>query len=76
MPTVISDWNVIAVNALLGDPGKKPQESFLYLGFVDAAVYDAVVGIQGRYRPYACTPVPLTGPPSRPPRWQPPMRSW
>ena len=46
-PTVISDWNVIAVNALLGDPGKKPQESFLYLGFVDAAVYDAVVGIEG-----------------------------
>jgi hypothetical protein len=51
-PTVISDWNVIAVNALLGDPGKKPQESFLYLGFVDAAVYDAVVGIDGRYQPY------------------------
>jgi hypothetical protein len=51
-PTVISDWNMIAVNTLLGDPGKKPQESFLYLGFVDAAVYDAVVGIDGRYQPY------------------------
>ncbi len=41
-----------AVNTVLGDPDKKPQEAFLYLGFVDAAVYDAVVGIDGRYRPY------------------------
>jgi len=51
-PTVISDWNVIAENTLLNDPSKKQQESFLYLGFVDAAMYDAVVGIDGRYRPY------------------------
>jgi len=39
-------------NTFLADPGKKGQEVFLYLGFVDAAVYDAVVGIDGRYQPY------------------------
>jgi hypothetical protein len=51
-PAVISDWNAIAVTTLLADPTKVPQESFLYLGFVQAAVYNAVVGIDGRYEPY------------------------
>jgi hypothetical protein len=51
-PTVIYDWNVIAINTLIGDTGKKPQEAFLYVGFVNAAIYDAVVGIDGRYQPY------------------------
>ena len=51
-PTVIYDWNVIAINTLIGDTGKKPQEALLYVGFVNAAIYDAVVGIDGRYQPY------------------------
>ncbi|MDQ1542281.1 MAG: hypothetical protein QOH29_3007 [Actinomycetota bacterium] len=51
-PAVISDWNAIAVTTLLADPTKVAQESFLYLGFVQAAVYNAVVGIDGRYEPY------------------------
>ena len=49
---VISEWNAIAVSTFLGDTTKLPQESFLYLGFVEAAVYNAVVGIDGRYEPY------------------------
>lgn len=52
-PTVISSWNLLAEQTFLGDTTKKPQEAFLYLGFVEAAVYDAVVGIDGRYRPYS-----------------------
>jgi hypothetical protein len=52
-PTVISGWNLIAENVLLNDPGKKPQEAFLYLGFVNAAIYDAVVGIDGGFKPYS-----------------------
>ncbi len=52
-PRVISDWTRTALSTLFTDPGKQPQEAFLYLGFVDAAVYDAVVGIDGRYRPYS-----------------------
>jgi hypothetical protein len=51
-PTVISDWNEIAVTTLLGDTTKQLVEDFLYLGFVQAAVYDAVVGVEGRYEPY------------------------
>ncbi len=51
-PTVISDWNALAVTTFGGDPTKAPQETPLYLGFVQAAVYNAVVGIDGRYAPY------------------------
>jgi len=50
--SVITDWNRIAVAALLADTSKLVQEDLLYVGFVNAAVYDAVVGIDGRYRPY------------------------
>jgi hypothetical protein len=51
-PTVISDWNEIAVTTLAGDP-TKGVDSFLYMAFVQAAVYDAVVGVKGRYEPYS-----------------------
>ena len=50
--TVISDWNALAVNTIIADPTKKAPETVLYLSFVQAAVYDAVVGIHGRYQPY------------------------
>jgi hypothetical protein len=49
---VISSWNAIAVTTLSGDSSTQPIEDFLYLGFVQAAVYDAVVGVKGRYAPY------------------------
>jgi hypothetical protein len=51
-PTVISDWNEIAVSTLAGDTTKQPVEGILYMGFVQAAVYNAVVGVEGRYVPY------------------------
>jgi hypothetical protein len=51
-PTVISDWNALAVTTLAGDTTKAPTEAVLYMAFVHAAVYDAVVGVQGRYAPY------------------------
>jgi hypothetical protein len=50
--TVISEWNAIAVATVLGDPLKVPQEAFLYLGFVHAAMYDAVTGVHPRYQSY------------------------
>ena len=52
-PAVIGQWNLIAQTTLLGDVTKKPQEHFLYLSFLNIAMYDAVVGIHGRYQPYA-----------------------
>jgi hypothetical protein len=50
--TVISDWNALAVATFSGDLTKAPQEIPLYMGFVQAAVYDGVVGIDRRYEPY------------------------
>jgi len=52
-PSAITSWNLIAQTTLLGDVTKKPQEHFLYLSFLNIAMYDAVVGIHGRYEPYA-----------------------
>jgi hypothetical protein len=51
-PTVINDWNAIATATLAGDTTKPPPEHMLYMAFVQAAVYDAVVGVEGRYEPY------------------------
>ena len=51
-PAVISEWNQIAQTTLLADTAKSLLEDFLYMGFVHAAVYNAVVGIEGRYEPY------------------------
>ena len=51
-PTVIADWNALAMKTEIGDPGKLAPEVVIYTGFVQAAVYDAVVGIAGRYKPY------------------------
>jgi hypothetical protein len=49
---VITDWNAIAVSTLAGDTTKTPVEAILYMAFVHAAAYDAVVGVEGRYQPY------------------------
>ena len=51
-PAVVSDWNAIAVSTLVGDTTKQTVEDILYMGFVQAAVYNAVVGVDGRYEPY------------------------
>ncbi|MGZ4650236.1 MAG: hypothetical protein ACXV3A_06850 [Kineosporiaceae bacterium] len=51
----LADWKLITMNTLLSDTTKAPQEAFLYTAFVDAAVYDAVVGVDGRYEPYLLT---------------------
>jgi hypothetical protein len=51
-PAIISDWNEIAVATLVGDTTTQPIEDILYMGFVQAAVYNAAVGIEGRYEPY------------------------
>lgn len=53
-PQVISDWNAIAVNTIAGDTTKTGHpQIFLYQAFVQAAVYDAVVGINHKYAPYS-----------------------
>jgi hypothetical protein len=49
----LTDWNVIAVETIRTDPTKSVPEAWLYMGFVQAAVYDAVVGIRRDFEPYA-----------------------
>ena len=49
---LVSDWNATAVTTLAGDASKAPQEWPLYLAFMHAAIYDAVVGVRGGYQPY------------------------
>jgi hypothetical protein len=51
-PAVINDWNELAATTLVADTTKAPPDHILYMAFVQAAVYDAVVGIKGRYEPY------------------------
>ncbi len=52
-PAFITEWNAIAVQTfVVGDMATMPPEDFLHLGFVQAAVYNAVVGIEGGYKPY------------------------
>ena len=52
-PRALTDWNVIAVETIRTDATKTVPEAWLYMGFVQAAVYDAVVGIRGGYEPYS-----------------------
>jgi hypothetical protein len=51
-PAVVSEWNQIAVTTLGADATKLGAETILYMGLVQAAVYDAVVGVKGGYQPY------------------------
>jgi hypothetical protein len=45
-------WNETAVKTVVG-AGKFQPEGFVYLAYVQAAVYDATEAIAHRYRPYA-----------------------
>jgi hypothetical protein len=51
-PRVITTWDAIAVRTVSVEAAKHPAVTQLYLGIVSAAVYDAVVAIEGGYAPY------------------------
>jgi hypothetical protein len=55
-PAVITFWNEVAVATIVTDAGKANAEAFLWFAFEQAAVYNAVVGITGRYEPYRWDP--------------------
>jgi hypothetical protein len=50
-PNTVVRWNQIAEDAVIRSRAFQ-SEGFLYMGYVAAAVYDAVVAIEGGYRPY------------------------
>jgi hypothetical protein len=52
-PQTALDWNVIAVNTVrAATPAKFQIEGLIYMSYVQAAVYDAVTALKGRYGPY------------------------
>ena len=51
-PQVIRDWNATMVATIVVDAGKANAEAFMWFGFVQAAVYNAVEGITGDYELY------------------------
>lgn len=56
--SVVNTWNQLAVSALVADTTKPGPQGFLYIGFVQAAVYDAVVGVHRDYAPLFAQPKP------------------
>jgi len=52
-PDAVLTWNTNAVTAVrASSPTKFQTEGFVYMSYVQAAVYDAVTKIAGRYEPY------------------------
>jgi hypothetical protein len=62
--TVVNDWNATAIGVIAVDAMTPNPEGSLYLGFVQAAVYNAVNGITGRYQLYKsnASPSPTASP--------------
>jgi hypothetical protein len=54
-PQVVLDWNATAAATLLAS-GKPQPESMVYIGLTQAAVYDAVIAIEGGFEPYQIVP--------------------
>jgi hypothetical protein len=55
----VQQWNTIAEDTVVGSSAFQP-EGFLYMAYPSAAVYDAVVAIEGGFEPYG---PPITAPP-------------
>jgi hypothetical protein len=52
-PDAVLTWNTYAVNAVrASSPAKFQLEAVIYMSYVQAAVYDAVTKLAGRYDPY------------------------
>jgi hypothetical protein len=49
-PNVVSEWNKIAEDTVVG-AGTFQIEGFVYMAYTEAAVYNAVVAIEGGYAP-------------------------
>jgi hypothetical protein len=63
-PDAVLTWNTYAINAVRSStPTKFQTDGMVYMSYVQAAVYDAVTKLEGRYAPYhdfAYTVVPGT----------------
>jgi hypothetical protein len=52
----VTDWNLIASNAIVVTAGQPPPVSVLHFAMVQGAVYDAVNAIDRGHRPYLVQP--------------------
>ena len=52
----MTDWNLIASNAIVVTAGQPPPVSVLHFAMVHGAVYDAVNAIDRGHRPYLVQP--------------------
>jgi hypothetical protein len=52
----VQQWNKIAEDTVVGSGAFQP-EGYVYMAYISAAVYDAVVAIEGRFEPYG-PPIP------------------
>jgi PAP2 superfamily len=52
---MVTDWNAIASQAIVTNAGRPPGASIVDFVYVNAAMYDAVNSIDGRFQPYAVT---------------------
>jgi hypothetical protein len=52
----VTDWNLIASNAIVVTAGQPPPVSVLHFAMVQGAVYDAVNAIDRGHRPYLAQP--------------------
>jgi len=55
----VAQWNKIAEDTVVGS-GAFQSEGFIYMAYVSAAAYDAVIAIEGGFEPYG---PPITAPP-------------
>ncbi|TCC66324.1 hypothetical protein E0H73_05400 [Kribbella pittospori] len=55
-PAVVTTWNAIAERTIVTENATPVPVSGQYFGFVSIAVYDAVVTIEGHYRPFLKQP--------------------
>ncbi|MEU7134877.1 vanadium-dependent haloperoxidase [Streptomyces sp. NPDC046261] len=51
-PSVITEWNAVATETIVTDARRITPEPVIWQAFVSVAMYNAVVGIEGRYAPY------------------------
>ena len=51
-PDMVIAWNAIAQRTAITNAKQFQTQSMVYISYVQAAVYDAVVAIGGRYKPY------------------------
>jgi len=56
---IVVRWNAIAQNAIVTVGAQPIQRSQLWITLVHAAIYDAVVSIDGRYEPFKVRPARL-----------------